>query len=255
MGGPKVKTARKPLGRKHSTYALTTQFPGMPGRSAADDVIAHLQELAALGLPMRSVARATGFHQETILEMVRGKRWATVLTRNRAVLLAVTHQPTPEQGWVLTIGATRRLRALAAIGWTVTTLAAHTPLSAGVLEELMRARQVTTTYENWAAVAALFELLSGTPGPSKLARSRALAKGWNAPLDWEDIDINDPRVMPQETEQEPKPDKKAIKRDRREQVRALSGGNLTVQQIADRVGVSERTALRYLAEIRREDAA
>lgn len=254
MAAPKVKTARKVLGRKRSGYMLATQFPGMPGRCPADDVIAHLQELAGFGLPMRSVARATGFHEATIRDIARGERWATILTRHRAILLAVTHRPTPEQEWVLPIGATRRLRALAVIGWTVPTLAGHTPLPTGVLAELMSARRVSISYETWAAVVALFELLSGTPGPSKLARSRAMAKGWGAPLDWEDLDIDDPRVTAVPSGP-PKVTERTRAADRRERARELLESGLSVETAAARLGVTVRQVERYIREIKSENAA
>ncbi len=91
-------------------------------------------------------------------------------------------------------GTTRRLQGLVALGWTWTALAERLGVT------VQRTRQLawadTVHRDNAAKVAALFELLSATPGGSKVARTVAARHGWVPPLAWGD-DIDDPAAAPE----------------------------------------------------------
>lgn len=88
------------------------------------------------------------------------------------------------------IGVKRRIQALMAMGFT----SEHLARELGVPDNLVRYwyRKAKTvyigTYEN---VAALFDRLEFTEGPSPLAKARARKKGWAPPLAWDDnIDVS-----------------------------------------------------------------
>lgn len=96
------------------------------------------------------------------------------------------------------IGTLRRLRALCALGWSTEHLAAELGVIRSAVNNLMIYRDGRTVRPSTAnAVAALYDRLSMTPGPSELSRSRAAAKGWAPPLAWDDDeDMDDPKTKP-----------------------------------------------------------
>jgi hypothetical protein len=158
-------------------------------------------------------------------------------------------------------GTRRRLQALAAIGWTSTDLAVRLGVDRTAVSENMRYEGpvlVTTA----ARTRALYDELSMTPGPSAIARARALAKGWAPPLAWDDDTIDDPKAKPyrqtkyEQTQTYRTVDEVAVERvlagevlelteaEREVVVERLARLGLADGQIADRIGVWTETVLR-----------
>jgi hypothetical protein len=91
-------------------------------------------------------------------------------------------------------GTRRRLQALAAIGWTAQHIGDRMGGFSARHVQMLLTRELV--HRNTAGqVAEVFEELSGTPGPSKITRSRAEAKGWAPPLAWDEGQIDDPRAV------------------------------------------------------------
>lgn len=245
MPGPKLLATATPLGRKLSRYTMATQFPGLPGYIPSDTARAHILELSGFGLPFRSIAAAIGAHEESIYELANGRR-PLIYTRRAAALMKVTHTPTPQQRRVLTIGATRRLRGLQVLSWSLQALADRSSLKKATLANLLSHAWTTTTYEVWAEVDRLYDELSGTPGPSPMVQRRALAKGWFSPLDWdwEDLDIDDPRVTPDRLPPDKRPTLQQKSAKRAAEVQRLTAAGLSAAQIADRMHLSVRQVVR-----------
>jgi hypothetical protein len=96
-------------------------------------------------------------------------------------------------------GVRRRIRALAALGWSFPDLAAQPEMRGvhrTVPQKLTRAEVV------WADTAAdvrrLYDRLSMTPGGSAHAARRARKAGWLPPLAWDDERLDDPGYVPAE---------------------------------------------------------
>lgn len=110
-----------------------------------------------------------------------------------------THGRLPP-GIIDATGTIRRLQALAAIGWSGPELGArlgYRPSNAAQrVADLRNPRSGRVFATSARAVAALYERLSGTPGPSDKTRARAHAAGWAPPLLWEDADIDNPDAQP-----------------------------------------------------------
>lgn len=102
-------------------------------------------------------------------------------------------------GGVLLIDKTstiRRVRALQALGWTLTHIAQEGGWCDG--GSLMRLRSPKTGrvhVDTALRIAGVYRKLSGTPGPSERTRSYARRMGWAPPLAWNNI--NDPSEVPQ----------------------------------------------------------
>lgn len=139
-------------------------------------------------------------------------------------------------GPVSTIGSSRRLQALSAIGWTLDDLVPHCGLTRDTLRRI-RSRIQTQMYRSTAArIRELYDELSGTVGPSQIARDRARAAGWAPPLAWDDDTIDDPDAQPDLGERPPK--QQGIDLD---EVAHLEAGGVSLHEIAKRLNVKIAT--------------
>lgn len=94
------------------------------------------------------------------------------------------------------IGAVRRLQALMALGWPRREIARRAGWQGDALGALIYGKRQTILLDTHRRIADLYEVLSGTPGPSQRSRDLAAERGWATPLAWEDIDIDDPTASP-----------------------------------------------------------
>lgn len=153
-------------------------------------------------------------------------------------------------------GVNRRLQALTAIGWTAERLGQRLGVSRDqVLDWQVRDRVTLTTHER---VATLYDELSDTPAPmdtpgdrhsAKLAHTRAAQHGWARPIDWDDIDLDDAPGATQEVLVDELAVQLAIaghqvkltREERQLAVRTLNARRFNDQEIAQMLGVSDKT--------------
>jgi len=91
------------------------------------------------------------------------------------------------------IGVTRRVRALVAVGWSLSDIQNTTGLSNGRLSEIASGRPVQVSIRTAQAVHRMFDEHKYTPRPGKKgdrARAFATARGWVTVLAWDDIDTD-----------------------------------------------------------------
>lgn len=163
------------------------------------------------------------------------------------------------------VGTQRRLRALAAEGWTFEVLAAALPGQGYHRNMVGRwARTGEKVYASAAAdVATLYADLESTPGPSYRSRVRAREKGWPGPERWFGLDMDDPEVEPmtlrcvRHLQSSPvdevvvarlishvMPADAANRHERREATRQLWAAGLTTTEVARRLTEDERVVSR-----------
>jgi hypothetical protein len=94
-------------------------------------------------------------------------------------------------------GTRRRLEALMWMGWSARHIGSHIGWSRGSVGSLLAKLQHGRSVErNTAArIAATYERLSMTPGPSRIAHGKAASANYRPPLAWDNID--DPAERPQ----------------------------------------------------------
>jgi len=92
------------------------------------------------------------------------------------------------------LGATRRVRAMLALGWSHGAISELTGTSSSVFALGRRPRTIA---RRWRAIDDAYERLSGRRGPSSLTAHRAATYGYLPPLAWDDID--DPAERPEPT--------------------------------------------------------
>ncbi|WP_280195925.1 hypothetical protein [Nocardia farcinica] len=181
-----ASTRKSKLYRWRKANSIAVYRPAGPVRD-------HIHALYALDVTAPMIGTAAGCTEQAIHGIANGAaRQVRVQLAER--ILAVTHAPHPDQKLVLAVGAFRRIRALNAIGWPTTDLAARLGLR-GPSNLNQSINRPHMTYPRWAAIRDLYEELSGTPGPRPDTARRCRTKP-APPLAWEGRDIDDPRAQP-----------------------------------------------------------
>lgn len=129
------------------------------------------------------------------------------------------------------VGAGRRLRALAALGWPTTELAARAGLPERALESALEGDLAIDV--DLARVTALYEELSMSPGPCASTQTHARRNGWAPPLSWEEDNIDDPNAKPQGLISTSSGGATTV-----EDLAELAARGLTTREVADRLGVT-----------------
>jgi hypothetical protein len=238
----------------------------------AGPVQAHIGTLREAGIGVAQIARLAGISSSHVRELVPHSRTGRPPiqrvrpdTARRLLAIAVTDANRASQTHVEATGTRRRLRALLAIGWTHTALAAElcrttTSLTRSMTSETVTARtarQVSDLYERlWDKPPhhATDEELTAI----NAARALAACRGWPPPLAWDDIDTD-----PSPYSDPPAPtddlDEIAIERavagdglrlehltlaEQNEVVRRLTERGKSIRDIADQLATTKRTVSR-----------
>lgn len=152
----------------------------------------HLNGLLTAGATLPGIAEASGLPLRT-LHGIRRRKWVQGSTADAIFAVDRADAP-PRSGHVSVIGASRRVRALAAIGWSLAEQARQLGVVTQQMSQFANETYPTITAANDQTVRGLFERLCGTPGGSVRARNYAQRKGWLPPLAWDDLD--DPDAVP-----------------------------------------------------------
>ena len=151
----------------------------------AEQVHAHVRNLQAAGMTLNEIEVACGHSIGQVLESRHMQR--RVAKRVLSVKLGVT-----------TVGIQRRLRALAAVGWTQDQIGARLGVTAQNVSQMVtdRPRECHSAKVERRVVAAYADMWQGPETPSPRAMLMARKKGWVSALAWDDDTIDDARVKP-----------------------------------------------------------
>jgi transcriptional regulator with XRE-family HTH domain/transposase-like protein len=151
-------------------------------------------------------------------------------------------------------GTRRRLQALATQGWSQLRLATELGCAnSQSVGRILRGDASRVNSRTRDAIAALYDRLAMTPGPSDRARDYARHAGWVPPLDWDDSHLDDPAATPiAATDNQDTPDPVAVQRacdgdkvtltpaERDQVVAQLGDAGRSANAIADQLGLSHR---------------
>lgn len=161
---------------------------GRPPKVDATAARQHLLALVEAGMGHERIA-AAGLARQTVERIISG-RAATCTRRIHEVIMAIA----PNPRMVPTVGARRRMQALALLGWTNRDLAPLVGRTPESLAATMR-RSATISRDLHERIASVHSRLWNTPAPvsaaSKRVRTEARLKGWMPTAAWDDIDHDD----------------------------------------------------------------
>lgn len=153
----------------------------------------HVDALRQAGYTWAALAELTGLSEPAVRKVGKwtGQATCTLDTRNRILSVPVPEQRVTGRGRVPAIGTARRVQALMVLGWSQEALAGELGFRDQRAVSWLIHRRTWVTAETAAKVAAAFDRLQWTVGPSGRAASRAKTRGWFPPAAWDDIDDPD----------------------------------------------------------------
>jgi len=203
----------------------------------SDEAWAVVDARLAAGWSPQAIGSAAGIAERTIRGGLAHRDADGHHTWTSQVAEAIiASAPWPTAGRLPSTGVRRRLRALAAIGWTLDALHARSGIPMMTLSAVRSGRVETVQAANHARIRVLYDDLSMTPGPSVVARDVARAQRWAPPLGWDEETIDDPTATPV-----------GVGRDRgldEERLAALVAAGWSDSRIAEALGVTARTVIR-----------
>lgn len=234
----------------------------VPQYVPADDVRAHLAMLAETGATLGAIATAAGVHRDTISRLINDQR-RMVQTPIRLRILAV--RTSDIDGTGTSIGAHRRLQALAALGWSSAQIADAAGMHQRVVLKYTTSDEHIRTPARRRIVAVHRKLWNQQP-PTATAgqraavtyqRNKAARLGWVVTAAWDDIDHD---AAPADTSPDPVRGRPgSIHPD---DIAWMLRSNATSWEAAERLGVSrpyllelaERRGIELPAHVRANDA-
>lgn len=169
---------------------------GRYGYQDATEVRAHLERLRELGWTWGQIGDAAGISWAIPFHLITGRQHRRVLPETRDALLAVPLMPAASRRGVDSTGSRRRVQALAWMGWPCAEVARRIGSSRPSLATLiLPSRRIS--FAMAAKVAAVYDELSGTRGPSNISAAKARELGFAPPAAWDDETIDDPGARPQ----------------------------------------------------------
>lgn len=205
----------------YRTHLAKQQTPCEPCRDACRDYSRKLREgrprrlvdaapsrdrvraWMADGATLVTIAEALGVGRATLDNIANGR----TLKVTRHVADAIARDAEPDFGeYIPAAGTHRRLMALNAMGWSSREVSRRLGHEQKWAARVMQSKRVSR--KTAADVAAIYDELSMTPGPSGWAAARARKAGAVPPLGWDDAHIDDPSAwadMGADEDDEPDP--------------------------------------------------
>lgn len=170
---------------------------GITGRVEADQAARRVQLLLRAGMSTADIASTAGVSRDCISRLARGVSPRIMRITQDAVLgVPIPQKPMRPQarGYIDAIGAQRRLRALATLGWTRPAIAERTGLSARTVGDIRRGDQSSIFIDHHQEIIRVYdELWNRRPedhgvkaNTASRLRAYAARRGWPRPADLDD---------------------------------------------------------------------
>ena len=181
--------------------ATRTWQPFVP----AAPVRAHLEKLAAAGIPSKRVAALAGVSNEAVAAILGRRDRPTAKVRpetaERILAITATTAELSDGALVDSTGSVRRIQALCAIGWPIAHQERQAGRGEGSFQQVLTRPRITAGTAR--AINNVYDQLAMTPAPpgraASMARRTAERHEWPPPLAWDDDDIDNPAALPATT--------------------------------------------------------
>lgn len=241
--------------RRQRAYGKTPYVDAQPVRE-------HLQQLMAAGMGARRIAEVAQVNSSTLSRITYGRPSSDPaeyrppsrrLAREMAATLLSVELDLADGAHTSSVGTSRRLQSLVAVGWSQAKLAQEVGIHAANFPPIVHGRR-DVTRRTAEAVAALYDRLwdqkPDTSTPAQLSAYRrslryAAEHQWLPPLAWDDDVIDDPQATPHQDQDQDLPDEVLVQR-------ALSGQRVQATRAERRIIIDRwRSSGRFLAELDR----
>lgn len=168
---------------------------------------AHLGALRdSYGISLESLAILTGCPTTSVVRLLYPNHenyatWITPEVHERFMAAHWNLDALPDAAKISGIGSTRRLRALARMGWPLKALVERSGLDLHTFDRLRTGKRRGTNAATARAIRDLYDDLWDQQGPDNRTRTIAKARGWALPMAWDDdgpelADWHPPLVLP-----------------------------------------------------------
>jgi transcriptional regulator with XRE-family HTH domain len=200
------------------------------------EVREYLDEMRRSGVGTRKIADTTGLSRSTVWQIVRGATSA-VRPETRARVLSLPH-PHELIAYAPGLGASRRVRALHAMGWSFAEMARQLGWPSSRVSMLAN-HPGTIRRVSASEVKQLYQQLENQLPPdtkaARRSRLRSQRYGWAGPAAWDGLDMDDPACRPDGGWE---PGRRTVS-DLVEDVNFLLGMGETMEAIANRLNISQ----------------
>lgn len=201
-GGGRPACPCQPCRKAMRTYNKQLRYLASTGRSRlvdAEPVRKHLQLLIANGDALSVLAEQLGRPRSTLASLANNKRHRITRVLADDILAIRPGRASAHNRSVLAVGATRRMRALVALGHPVRTIAETADIEYSTASYLLNGHPATIHYELTQRVDRAYRLLSETTGTHVRSLRRAQREAFAPPAAWDDDTIDDPQARPEWT--------------------------------------------------------
>lgn len=210
----------------------------------AKPVAEHLEMLQKAGMGAPRVAELVGLPTVTIWRTrTRSRR---VLRRIGELILAVQPDNAADRAYIPSLGTTRRLQALVAIGYNLGMLSELCGRDQKALGALANGKQLRVTAAFARDVRGVFDRVQLSDGGCALSKARAVKRGWVPPLAWDECTIDDPDARPFGVRRVLKNVRRA---DRVEDYEEMRSWGLSDAQVAERMGVGKTYLMQLVSDV------
>lgn len=170
---------------RRAKTAQLRRLRGIPSYVERAVVAAHVQKLLDADWSRQRIADSAGVSRKTVFNVLHSDAPVVHLATAQALLRL---NPADGASWRPALGATRRVRALSAMGWPLWWQAERTSISDAGLRDISSGRTKTISTARFDAIDAVYRTHAMRLGPSEAARNTARGKGWATAAAWNDID-------------------------------------------------------------------
>lgn len=201
-GGNRPACPCPPCRKAAASYNKHVRYLASTGRSRlvdAEPVRKHLHLLIANGDALSVLAEQLGRPRSTLASLANNKRHRITRVLADDILAIRPGRASAHNRSVPSIGSTRRMRALVALGHPVRTIADAAGMEYSTASYLLNGHPDTIHYELTQRVDRAYRLLSETTGTHVRSLRRAQREAFAPPAAWDEESIDDPQARPEWT--------------------------------------------------------
>lgn len=155
-----------------------------------------LDRMRARGLTVPQIAELAGLNADSLYGAITERKAGHTRRLQSQIRLALVNAErtsrTVRPSWVSPLGASRRLQALAVMGWSGPMLAERTGVPLKTLDNLRVGKGTRVARVHVEAVERVYEELWNVDGGNLIAKGVARKRGWLPPMAWDDDAIDEP---------------------------------------------------------------